>query len=101
MTVTVTATLASSNPNVLTAPKLGDTLEYRVAITGDDDAVHVASGPVDVTMPGGTMQTLTPLQTWDFTLSAIENAKAPIVTGVLSQAFTQDTANPLHWSAVI
>lgn len=101
MTVTVTATLGSSNPNVLTAPKLGDTLDYRVAITGDDDAVHIASGPVDVTMPGGPTQKMTPLQVWDFTLSAIENAEAPVVTGTLSKPFVQDPADPLHWSATI
>ncbi len=102
MTITATATLTSSGS--LTAPKLGDVLDYRVAISGEQAfGLSIAPSPVTVTPPGGTPVTVTPAGgPWTITIPDAESIPGPVVTGgSLTKPFAQDPADPHHWSATL
>lgn len=100
MSVTATATLTTTGS--ITAPRKGDVLDYRVTIGGDVDTITVTPSPITYQPSVGNPVTLTPVGgPWTFVIQDVESIPAPTVVGPLSQSFTQDPADPHHYSAVI
>lgn len=102
MTVTATATLQTSGS--LTAPKKGDVLDYRVVPAGDEISLTITPAAMTVTALGGQPQTVDVAGgPWTITIPDAETIPAPVVTGPvpLDVPFTQDPADPRHWSATI
>lgn len=97
MAVTASATLSTTGS--LAAPKLGDVLDYRVTILGSGRTVTI-SPPTTGTTNAGVSITVTG-GPWILTLPDAQTIPAPLVTGVLSKPFTQDPADPRHWSATL